>query len=409
MNAHGELVPARLGRVTFSWTKVLWLWGHGLATLVWLPGAFDGARCAGALAATYLTLCLGHSVGLHRGLIHRTYAAPRAVARALLVLFTLTGLGSPRAWIRLHRVRDHWQNRPDCPRYFAYRHGLPRDFWWNLHLAFEPVSWREYGLDARLERDRFLGFLDRAWWILVLAQHALLWWLFGFETAIVCGVARTSGGIVGHWFVGYWTHKHGERRFTLPGASEHGSNSLLLGWISFGEGFHNNHHALPDSARMGIRAREFDLGWLTIVALERLGLVRDVRSWSRGNARLRASGPCADTHGRESRPSRTDPVAAGSGPRDASGPPPRSSRARRRGPRAIRERASDPLGRRTIHGPFPGWSRAVVAASLAPAGHALAWKARTQDGSPSPQASGSPVRWDSWPPAAAAVEAAAPR
>ncbi len=294
-------VPPNLGSVRFSWPKSIWLWGHGIATLLLLPGALGGARTAWALVLTYLTLCLGHSVGLHRGLIHRTYEAPRPVRRVLVGLFVLTGLGGPLSWIRLHRVRDFWQNRPDCPAYFAYRHGLARDFWWNLHHGFTPASWEAYGLDPALEQDGTLRFLERTWWLWILASYGLLAWLFGPGAAVVCGVARTSGGIVGHWFIGYWTHKHGERRFTLPGASEHGSNSLPLGWISFGEGFHNNHHALPDSARMGILRREFDLGWVTILGLERLGLVTGVRSWSRGILPRIAADPHPGTPSRSAR------------------------------------------------------------------------------------------------------------
>jgi fatty-acid desaturase len=257
------VVPPHVGRVEFSWSKAAWLWGHLAATAVFLPAAIDASLCAWALGFTYLTLCAGHSVGLHRGLIHRTYRTSRAVQRSLLALFVFTGLGGPLAWIRLHFVRDHWQRQGDCPPYFAYRHGIARDFGWNLHGRFEPDSWDRYGIDEAILRDGFLAFLDRTWWAWNLASYALLHALAGFDAAIVCGVARVSGGIVGHWFIGYW--------------------------ISFGEGFHNNHHALPDSARMGIEPWEFDLGWVTIRALERLHLVHDVKCWSRGNARLRGA------------------------------------------------------------------------------------------------------------------------
>jgi fatty-acid desaturase len=54
--------------------------------------------------------------------------------------------------------------------------------------------------------------------------------------------------------------------------------------LSFGEGFHNNHHALPRSARIGMRARELDLGWLVIRVLEALGVVRSVTAWHRTGA-----------------------------------------------------------------------------------------------------------------------------
>lgn len=283
MSALAASVPRAIGRVSFAWPKALWLWAHLAATLVLLPGAFHPGLAAWALIATYLTLCLGHSVGLHRGLIHRTYRISQRGERVLIALFVFTGLGGPRAWIRLHRVRDYWQNEAECPAYFAYRHGLVRDFWWNLHGRFEPRSWSTYALEETLERDAFLGFLERTWWLWNVASYAVLYALGGLDAAVVCGIARVTGGVVGHWFIGYWTHAHGEQRFVVPGASECGTNSRFLGWISFGEGFHNNHHALPDSARMGIERGEFDLGWITLRMLETLHVVHALQSWSRGN------------------------------------------------------------------------------------------------------------------------------
>ena len=278
-----KLVPDEIGAVRFAPWKSLWLWlniAGGIAALVLGP---ELPAIAGAILLTFLTLCVGHSVGLHRGLIHETYRTSRRLRLGFVSLFVLTGLGSPLGWIRLHRLRDYWQNRADCPPYFGYDQSVIRDFWWNLHLRFEPSSLDRYALKPEDEDDPFLRNLDRSWWIWNLASFALFAVLFRFEVMLVLGPARVAGGILGHWFIGYWTHRHGEARFGIPGVAEQGTNSLLLGWISFGEGFHNNHHALPRSARMGITSVEFDLGWLVILALERCGLIRQVRSWSRGN------------------------------------------------------------------------------------------------------------------------------
>jgi stearoyl-CoA desaturase (delta-9 desaturase) len=102
--------------------------------------------------------------------------------------------------------------------------------------------------------------------------------------AIVIG-ARTAISILGHWVIGYAAHVWGERRFIVPGAKESGTNLWLLGVLSFGEGFHNNHHTHPTSARMGMRPVDLDLGWLTIAVLERLRLVHGVSAWHRHDDR----------------------------------------------------------------------------------------------------------------------------
>ena len=87
---------------------------------------------------------------------------------------------------------------------------------------------------------------------------------------------RTALGVLGHWFIGYAAHRWGTQRFVIAGAPESGTNVWLLGVRSFGEGFHNNHHRYPASARMGLRWYELDLGYGVIRVLAALGLARDV-------------------------------------------------------------------------------------------------------------------------------------
>lgn len=279
------LVPPEIGRVRFDAGKTIWLWGMAIPGLAAGIPLATPATLAVSLALTFVTLCVGHSVGLHRGIIHRTYQAKPAVRGALAYLFVLSGLGGPLAWARLHAVRDLWQNRADCPPYFAYRHSAARDFVWNLHLRFEPADDRA---DARLPpdvlRDPWLRFLERSWPLHVLALALALLAVLGPGGVAVCVCARTAASITGHWFVGYAAHAWGERPFAIPGAAETGTNLWLLGVLSFGEGFHNNHHALPRSARMGMRAHEIDLGWLVIRALEALHLVHGVAAWHRDGA-----------------------------------------------------------------------------------------------------------------------------
>jgi stearoyl-CoA desaturase (delta-9 desaturase) len=276
------LVPPEIGRVRFDLGKTLWLWSMALPGLaIGIPSATPPALAASSVLG-FLTLCLGHSVGLHRGIIHRTYEAPRAVRNALAYLFVLGGLGGPLSWARLHAVRDYWQNHTGCPRYFAYRHSMARDFIWNLHLRFEPADARaDHRLPPDVLGDPWLRFLERTWPLHNLGLALVVLAVLGPGAVAVCVCARVAASITAHWFIGYAAHVWGERRFQIAGAAESGTNIWLLGVLSFGEGFHNNHHALPGSARMGMRARDLDLGWLAIRALEQLRLVRGVTAWHR--------------------------------------------------------------------------------------------------------------------------------
>jgi fatty-acid desaturase len=276
------LVPPEIGRIRFDAGKTIWLWGMAIPGLaVGIPASTPTTLIL-SLALAFLTLCVGHSVGLHRGIIHRTYEAHPVVRGVLAYVSVLSGLGGPISWARLHAVRDLWQSRSDCPRYFAYDHSLARDFIWNLHLRFEPADDRA---DARLPpdvlRDPWLRFLERTWPLHVLALALVVCLALGPGGVAVCVCARTAASLAGHWFVGYAAHAWGARRHVVPGAKESGTNVWLLGVLSFGEGFHNNHHAFPRSARMGMRAVELDLGWMVIRGLERLGLVHGVAAWHR--------------------------------------------------------------------------------------------------------------------------------
>lgn len=279
------LVPPEIGRVRFDAGKTIWLWGMAIPGLaVGIPSATP-ATLVVSLALAFLTLCVGHSVGLHRGIIHRTYEARPIVRGALAYLFVLTGLGGPLSWARFHAVRDYWQNRADCPPYFAYRHSMARDFLWNLHLRFEPSDDRtDHRLPPDVLGDPWLRFLERTWPLHVLALALAVLAVLGPAGVAVCICARTAASITAHWFVGYAAHAWGEQRFEIPSATESGTNVWLLGVLSFGEGFHNNHHALPGSARMGMRAHELDLGWFAIRALEKLRLIRGVTAWHHAGA-----------------------------------------------------------------------------------------------------------------------------
>jgi fatty-acid desaturase len=300
------LVPAEVGRVRVSWGKSLWLWGMAVPGLVIGAPTLTAATAALAMALAFVTLCLGHSVGLHRGLIHRSYRASPIVRGALAYLAVQTGLGGPLTWIRFHAVRDYWQNQPACPRFFSYDHSLLCDLHWNLHLRFEPATRHQsrarggdtdafadgagasgcheiddramHRVPAELLQDRWLRYLERTWPLHVGALAALLWLTLGPAAVASCICARVAAGTIGHVIITYAGHRWGDQRFVIPGASDSGRNVWLLGVLSFGEGFHNNHHAFPRSARMGLRRHELDLGWCCIWLMAKLRLVRDVRT-----------------------------------------------------------------------------------------------------------------------------------
>ena len=244
-------------------------------------GAFPAYSPTAALTSSALAvvfLC-GFTVGFHRGFIHGSFRTYRWLERLLLYLATLNGFGGLLQMFRKHELRDYWQNQPEAPAYYGYRHGLWRDYLWYLHLDHlgpEPAGLR---IEGGWRTDRFLLGLDRHWMAHQVLFGTLLW-LAGGWPLVVWGVCvRISTTTTGIWLVNYLVHKHGYRNFELAGCTEEGRNSLWVGALSLGEGWHNNHHAFPQSARYGVQWWEFDAGYLCIRLLETLGLVWEVKTF----------------------------------------------------------------------------------------------------------------------------------
>jgi len=120
-------------------------------------------------------------------------------------------------------------------------------------------------------------FLQRTVWLQQIPwAFALVY--FGDWGWVAWGISgRIVVSITGHWIIGWFAHNQGPRNYHVP---EHGIQGYnvpgplaLFGFISFGECWHNNHHAFPESAKLGLKRREVDPGWWVLKGLEKLGLV----------------------------------------------------------------------------------------------------------------------------------------
>ncbi len=263
------------GTIRIDWPKALW----------------NGAMLGGTLAAfafatwhavvlfvclTYTTLLIGHSVGMHRMMIHRTFSAQRWVARALIYVGTLVGVAGPSGIIRIHDTRDWAQREAKCHDFFAHRRSLPVDLGWNLFCRFEFDRPPIVAIEKALAEDPFIMWLDATWRWQQLPLAAMLFWLGGWPFVLwgVCG--RVFVSTAGHWIVTYFCHNPGPGRWRVKEAGIQASNLPGLGLLTYGECWHNNHHAFPESARIGLEPGQFDPGWWVIQGLEKAGLVYNV-------------------------------------------------------------------------------------------------------------------------------------
>lgn len=264
------------GVVYWKWSKSLWYVAALLATALLAPLTASVGAVAACFFLTVITLCLGHTLGMHRRLIHESFACPLWLEHFLVYLGVLVGIAGPFRIIYLHDIRDWSQRHARCHAFFIHTHAWWRDFWQQLHCDIRLAHPPEFTIEERVQGDRFYRWLERTWRLQQLPLALGLYFLGGFGW-VVWGIGvRLFVSLTGHWLVGYLAHNHGRRHWQIEGAAVQGYNVPGFALLTMGESWHNNHHAYPDSARLGVKPGEWDPGWLVLRLFKRIGLVWNV-------------------------------------------------------------------------------------------------------------------------------------
>ena len=234
---------------------------------------FSWRNFAVAAILYYVATGLGISMGYHRLHTHRSYKVPLWLEYFFAVCGSLTLEGGPIFWVATHRLHHQFSDQPGDPH-------SPNDgaFWSHVGwILFGETNHNNTKLMSKyapdLARHRFYVWLNDYHWIpgtalglALLAIGGLPMMLWGICLRVVVGLHAT-------WLVNSATHMWGGRRFTTRDGSR---NNWWVAIISFGEGWHNNHHAHPTSARHGLAWYEFDPSWLLVKALRFLGVAKAV-------------------------------------------------------------------------------------------------------------------------------------
>jgi len=272
----GEGASPVSGRVVFAPAKASWNLSMLAGTLILAPLTFSFSALAVFLVLTYATLLLGHSVGMHRRFIHRSFDCPKWLERLLVWLGTVVGMAGPFGILRIHDLRDWAQREPDCHDFFSHRRSLWVDAWWQLTGRFEFERPPRFAIEPEFAQDPFYRWLERTWMLQQLPLAALLYLGGGCAWVVWGVVVRVCVSVIGHWTVTYLTHNPGPGRWHVHGAGVQATNLPGYGFVTMGECWHNNHHAFPESARIGLHAGELDPAWLVISWLSRVGLATRV-------------------------------------------------------------------------------------------------------------------------------------
>lgn len=275
---HGAAAVFHLGLVRYAPLKSLWFTTMALSAAIGGILTFSWAALALFLASTATVLLFGHSLGSHRKLIHDSFGCPQWLEYLLVYLGVQVGLSGPLGLLRQHELRDYAQRLPDCHDYLRHGRSFWQDAWWQLHCELHLDRSPAIHIEDRILNDRFYRFLERTWMAQQLpwAIAFFLWGGWGFVFWGVC--ARITAGVFGHWLIGYFAHNHGQMHVAVDGAAVQGRNIRLTSLLTMGECWHNNHHAFPGSARLGLSPGEWDPGWWALVLLNKCGLAWDLRT-----------------------------------------------------------------------------------------------------------------------------------
>jgi stearoyl-CoA desaturase (delta-9 desaturase) len=140
-----------------------------------------------------------------------------------------------------------------------------------MHCSLVLENPPGFRAEPSLAKDRFYQAVERTWMLQQLPWALLLFGIGGIGWVVWGICARVTISVTGHWLVGYYAHREGQQNWIVQGAGVQGHNIRIAGLISMGESWHNNHHAWPGSARLGLHPGEVDLGWWLILGFRKLG------------------------------------------------------------------------------------------------------------------------------------------
>ena len=255
-------------------------WGNGsfllLAHLAAIAAPFfwSWSGLISAIVLYWVAGSLGIGMGYHRLITHRGYRVPKVIEYLLVTCGTLAIEGGPIQWVVTHRIHHAHTDQLGDPH-------TPRDGGWWAHIGWilrgtaqdhDRATLKRYAPD--LITDRYYIWLNRFFYVPLIVLSVVLL-LFGGWSVLLWGVfLRVTLALHATWLVNSATHMWGRKRFET---GEDSRNSWWVALLTFGEGWHNNHHAYPTSARHGLRWYEIDFNWLGIRVLQLLGLARAIK------------------------------------------------------------------------------------------------------------------------------------
>jgi stearoyl-CoA desaturase (delta-9 desaturase) len=276
MTAKFPAIAAESGNTPrLSWVNVAFFAiVHALALLA--PWFFSWSALGLLIFLHWLFGSIGICLGYHRLLSHRSFQVPKWLEYAIAFIGSLALQAGPISWVGAHR--QHHAHTEDI---HLDPYSAQRGFWWShmLWILYPRPEFFDYQIYQKfapdLARQPFYRWLDRYFLVLQIPLGVLLYALGGWSFVIYGMFVRSV--LIWHstWFVNSASHIWGYRTF------ESNDGARNLWWVSlvtYGEGWHNNHHTYPHMAKSGLMWWEIDVTWWSIRVLQILGLAKKVVS-----------------------------------------------------------------------------------------------------------------------------------
>ena len=248
---------------------------HVMALFAFFPFAFSWSAVAVMCFLYWVTASLGICLGYHRYLTHRGFTLPKWVAYTVVLFGTLACQNGPIKWVGQHRIHHAGSDTPEDP------HSAKKGFWWAhfnwmfyTHSKFDDEKvLNDYAKDFC--QDKFYRFLNKYFILVQVVLGFILLAIGGFPWVVWGVFVRLVVAYHSTWLVNSAAHWVGY--VTVPLKNDLSTNCWWVGLLAWGEGWHNNHHAFPKSARHGLRPWEIDMTWWALCILEKLGLAKDIK------------------------------------------------------------------------------------------------------------------------------------
>lgn len=265
-------------KLPLDWTTIAYFsLIHLAALLALLPSNFSWQAVGVFLLFHWITGGVGITLGFHRLVSHRSFEVPKWLEYFLIFCGTLACQGGPLDWIGLHRIHHKYSDNAPDP------HDSNKGFWWS------HIGWMLYEIPARADIDRYIkdikddpvyNFFQKNMVLIQIALGLALYawgdaWVGNGWSFVIWGIFLRLA-VVFHctWFVNSATHKFGYKSHE---SNDYSKNCWWVALVTYGEGWHNNHHAYQYSARHGLQWWEIDITWMTIRFLELLGLAKNIK------------------------------------------------------------------------------------------------------------------------------------